>query len=112
MAEKRDIRRHKKRLSVRFGIDAPNRLAYSEDVSAHGLFIKTTNISSPGTCIKIELTLPNNDSVFVEGMVRWAKKVPPQLIHQAKKCGMGVEITRFITGEASYQQLLAEMRER
>jgi len=112
MPEKRDIKRHKKRLTVRFGIDAPNRLAYSEDISAHGLFIKTPNIIPPGTRIKIELALPNNDPVLVEGMIRWAKKVPPQLIHLAIKCGMGVEITRFVTGEASYQRLIDELHGR
>ena len=112
MAEKRDIKRHRKRLTVRFGIDAPNRLAYSDEISAHGIFIKTSNIVPPGTSIKIELTLPNNDLVIFEGMVRWAKRIHPKMIHLTNKCGMGVEITKFIIGETSYQQLIAELYER
>ena len=112
MAEKRNIKRHKKRLTVRFGIDLPTRVAYTEDLSVNGLFIKTHYISPPGTRLQIELTLPNNDSVYFEGMVRWTKKAPPQLIHISIKCGMGVQITQFITGEANYQHFIAEMQKR
>ena len=89
MPEKRDTKRMNKRLAIRFGTDAPTRLAFTEDVSAHGLFIKTTNLCTPGTRIHIELTLPGDDAVFLEGMVRWTKKVPPQAIHLVKKSGLG-----------------------
>jgi Tfp pilus assembly protein PilZ len=102
MAEKREIKRHKKQLTLRFGI-----LAFSADISANGIFIKTPNITPPGTIIMIELTLPDNEKVTFEGIVRWTKKVPPRLIHLENKCGMGVEIIQFITGEASYQQFIA-----
>ncbi|GLI38756.1 PilZ domain-containing protein [Geobacter hydrogenophilus] len=109
MAEKRDITRHKKRLSLRFGTTTPTRLAYTEDVSAHGLFIKTTNLCPPGTRIQVELTLPDEEPVFLEGMVRWTKKVPPQMIHLVKKSGMGVMITKFIAGEMAYRQFIDEL---
>ena len=102
MAEKRDIKRHKKQLALRFGI-----LAFSDDISANGIFIKTPNITPPGTIIRIELTLPNNEKVIFEAIVRWVKKVTPPLIHLENKFGMGVKITQFITGEASYQQFIA-----
>jgi hypothetical protein len=107
MSEKRDIKRHKKQLTLRFGI-----LALSADISGNGIFIKTPNITPPGTIIKIELTLPNNEMVIFEGVVRWAKKATPRLIDLGNKSGMGVEITQFITGEASYQQFLTELQER
>lgn len=112
MAEKRDLKRHKKRLSLRFGTVAPTRLAFTEDVSSHGLFIKTTNICSPGTRIQIELTLPDDESVFVEGMVRWTKKVPPQMIHLVKKSGMGVMIMKFIAGEEAFRRFITELHEK
>lgn len=112
MAEKRDITRHNKRLPLRFGIDTPTRLAFTEDVSAHGLFIKTTHLCPPGTRIQVELTLPGDDSVFLEGMVRWTKKVPPQMIHLVKKSGMGVMITKFIAGEESYRHFIDELHAR
>lgn len=106
MAEKRDITRHRKRLSLRFGIDTPTRLAFTEDISMHGLFIKTTNICPPGTRLQIELSLNDSDSVFLEGMVRWTKKVPPQMIHLVRKSGMGIKILRFIAGEESYHSFV------
>lgn len=109
MAEKRNLNRYKKRLSVRFGADAPNQLAFSEDVSDHGLFIKTGKVYVLGTLLKIELTLPDDDCVFLEGVVRWSKKVPPQLISKVPKAGLGIEITRFIAGQAGYSQFVAEM---
>ena len=109
MAEKRNLNRHKKRLSVRFGPDSPSQLAFSEDVSDHGIFIKTGKIYPLGTILKIEITLPDDDHVFVEGMVRWTKKVPPQLISKVQKAGLGIKITKFIAGQAAYGLFVAEM---
>ena len=57
MPDKRAINRHKKRLTLKFGIEAPNKLAFTEDISAHGLFIKTVNILPLGSRVKVELTL-------------------------------------------------------
>jgi Tfp pilus assembly protein PilZ len=109
VAEKRNLNRYKKRLSVRFGPDAASQLAFSEDVSDHGLFIKTGKVYPLGTILKIELTLPEDDCVFLEGIVRWSKKVPPQLIAKVPKAGLGVQITKFIAGQAAYIEFVAEM---
>lgn len=109
MADKRNLNRYKKRLSVRFGADAPSQLAFSEDVSDHGLFIKTGKVYPLGTVLQIEITLPDDEYVFFEGMVRWSKKLPPQLIHKAQKAGLGIKITRFIAGQAAYSQFVAAM---
>lgn len=106
MAEKRDMKRHLRRLHVKFGTDAPNRLGFTGDISIEGMFIKSTNVSQPGTKLKIELTLPDKKTVVAEGIVMWAKKVPPQVIHLVKKAGMGVRITRFISGHEDYLRLL------
>lgn len=112
MAEKRNINRYKKRLTVRFGPDVPSQLAFSEDVSDHGLFIKTGKIYPLGTALHLELTLPDDDYVIFEGIVRWSKRVPPQLITKVPKAGLGVEITRFIAGQAAYGEFVAEMHAR
>lgn len=109
MADKRNLNRYKRRLSVRFGADAPSQLAFSEDVSDHGLFIKTGKIYPLGTILQIEITLPDEEYVFFEGMIRWSKKIPPQLISKVQKAGLGVKITRFIAGQAAYSQFVAEM---
>ena len=109
MAEKRNLNRYKKRLSVRFGTDAPSQLAFSEDVSDHGIFIKTLKIFPLGTVLQIELLLPDDEHVFFEGMVRWTKKVPPQLISKVNKAGLGIKIMKFIAGQAAYAEFVAVM---
>ena len=112
MAEKRNIDRLRKRYSVRFGIDCATRLAFTEDLSSSGLFIKTTNICVPGSLIQVEVSISEQQSVLLEGRVMWAKKVPPQLIHIVKKCGMGVRIVRFLQGAEAYGQICAELAAR
>jgi len=112
VADKRNLNRFKKRLSVRFGPDAPSQLAFSEDVSDFGIFIKTPKTYPLGTILKIEITLPDDNYVFFEGMVRWTKKVPPQLISKVQKAGVGIKITKFIAGQAAYSEFVAEMHAR
>jgi len=102
MAEnKRDIVRYKRRITVRFGIGETNRVAFTEDVSVTGMFIKTPNICPPNTKIKIEFEL-DNSKVELEGRVMWAKKVPQNLFHLVKKSGMGIRFLRFYSGEESF----------
>jgi Tfp pilus assembly protein PilZ len=104
----RYLNRLKKRLTVRFGRDAADRLGFTEDISRTGIFVKTAQIIQPGSAIKIALELDRNETVQLEGTVVWAKKVPPELLRVAKKCGMGVRITRFVAGEAAYLSLFPE----
>jgi Tfp pilus assembly protein PilZ len=106
MANTRCLKRIRRRLSLRFGTDAPVRLAFTEDVNEHGLFIKTTNLYPPGTRIVIELILPDEKRVRVTGSIRWTKKVPPTLIHLVNKAGIGVKILRFESGEDDFRQFL------
>lgn len=108
MADKRILIRLRRRLSLRFGVDKPVRMAFTEDVTDDGMFIKTTNLYRPGTRMVIELTLPDESKVNLVGVVRWSKKVPPNLIHLVKKAGMGVEIVSFVNGEESFRQFLHE----
>jgi len=110
MAEKRDIKRKKKRLKIRFGVEEATRIAFTEDLSNHGLFIMTGQPENPGTLLLIEIYLPDETTVRVQGRVRWGKKVPPQLIRVASKGGMGVRLLKFETGEDEYRQLVAELR--
>jgi len=98
MADKRDITRLKKRLTVRFGIDEANRVAFTEDISCTGMFIKTANVCPPNTKIVIEFEVADN-KVELVARVMWAKKVPQNLFHLVKKSGMGVRFLRFQSGE-------------
>ncbi|MBL0224438.1 MAG: PilZ domain-containing protein [Geobacteraceae bacterium] len=99
--EKRDIGRLKKRLTVRFGIGETSRVAFTEDVSLTGMFIKTPNICPPNTKIEIEFEVAQN-KVALEARVMWAKKVPQNLFHLVKKSGMGVRFLRFHSGEEDF----------
>jgi len=106
MAEKRIVKRVRRRLSLRFGDAKPVRMAFTEDVTNNGLFIKTTNLYRPGTQIAIELILPDETRVNLIGFVRWSKKVPPNMIHLVKKAGMGVKIVRFVSGEEDFRYFI------
>jgi hypothetical protein len=104
----RVLNRKKKRLTVRFGREAAEKLGFTEDISRTGIFLKTAQILQPGSPIKIELEVGRDEVVQLEGTVVWAKKVPPELIRLVKKSGMGVRITRFLQGEELYLGLFAE----
>jgi len=106
MAEKRIIKRVRRRLSLRFGQDKPVRMAFTEDVTDNGIFIKTTNLYKPGTQVTIELILPDEVKVTLVGIVRWSKKVPPNMIHLVKKAGLGVKILHFVAGEEDFIRFL------
>jgi hypothetical protein len=112
MSDKRDITRIRKRLSLKFGIDAPNKVAFTEDLSQDGLFVKTVYPSPPGSRIHIDLTMPDGNSVLMVGMSRWRKSVPPQVIHLVKKCGMGIKILKFISGEENYRLFVANLNKK
>ena len=110
MPEKRDLKRKRKRLKVRFGVEYPKRVAFTEDLSDQGMFIITGQPERPGTLLIIDMTLPDETEVIAYGRVRWAKKVPPHLIRVSSKGGMGVALLRFDKGEAQYRALVAELR--
>ena len=86
--DNRDIDRTKRRIKVRYGLNRPERTAFTMNVSRTGLFINTNNVHAPGTTIQIEIVFPEK-SFSLWARVIWAKKVPPQLA-QALQCGMGV----------------------
>jgi hypothetical protein len=99
---KRDIRRIRKRISLRFGTDEAVRVAFTEDVSMTGMFIKTPNIAPPNSKITIEFMLPEGSKVELVARVMWAKKVPHNLFHLVKKSGMGVRFLSFNSGENAF----------
>ena len=102
MTDKRDIRRIKKRITIRFGIDVAVRVAFTEDISMTGMFIKTPNVAPPNSRVKIEFDLPEGSRVELDARVMWAKKVPANLFHLVKKSGMGVRFLRFHSGENAF----------
>lgn len=103
MAEKRFVKRRGKRIKLYFGVDAPTRLAFTEDITREGLFIRTPLVANPGTLVKLELHPPEG-VIQLMAEVRWGKKVPPQLLHKLKG-GMGVKILAFQAGQEIYENL-------
>ncbi|MBI3811715.1 MAG: PilZ domain-containing protein [Nitrospirae bacterium] len=104
--EKRSKDRIGKRLIVKFGTVKPDRLGFTEDLSPTGLFIKTGIVSPPGTALRIELTLPDDRTILMAGVVMWAKQVPHSLLRFTKKNGMGLRLTQ--SGD-DYKRFLAEI---
>jgi len=105
MAEKRKINRRKKRLKVLFGPKETARVGFTDDISARGFFIKTSFVFPPNSNLVVEIEPAEGGRIILEGRVQWAKKVPPNLVRLAKKCGMGIQIQRFIEGEELFQSL-------
>jgi len=67
-------------------------VGYTTDISATGLFIKSSTIFPPKTVLKIALTLPDERVILLSGEVMWSKRVPPQLARLVRKNGMGVRL--------------------
>lgn len=109
MTDKRLIHRKRKRVQLNFGSDgAIIRKAFTEDISPTGMFIKTANVCNPNTIVTVELLLDQQPICF-DARVMWARRVPQNLFHLAKKGGMGVRIIRFHSGRDQYEELCATM---
>ena len=103
MADKRWKKRQRKRIALRFGVDAASKIGFTDDITREGLFIRTALVFNPGTRLQVELDPPEG-RIVLEGEVRWAKRVPPQMIQKIKG-GMGLSILSFKEGQAVYQQI-------
>lgn len=109
MADKREVKRKRKRIKVHFGRDRPKRVAFTQDLSHDGLFITTRQPERPGKYVMIELTLPDDKKVVAYGQVQWARKAPPDLVGVERTGGMGVRLTGFEFGEEDYRALVTEL---
>jgi len=107
MAENRIKKRHRKRISVNYGVEEVSKFGFTDDINHGGLFIRTSVCVKPGATIRVEIKQPQG-LIAVLGVVRWAKKVPPNVIHKMKG-GMGVEIVSFLAGEDIYHALCDEL---
>lgn len=109
MAEDRFKKRHRKRVSVHFGIDKVEKFGFTDDITHDGLFIRSSVVVKPGVTIKVEINHPLG-LIALLGEVRWAKKIPPNVLHKLKG-GMGVQIKSFLSGEETYRALCDELIE-
>jgi Tfp pilus assembly protein PilZ len=106
--EKRKSKRHAKRLKVQFGEKGTTTFPHSgltNDVSATGLFVVTGQKPKPGTRLHLEVTLPGELPLFIEGVVTRQVLVPPEL-RQVVKSGFGV---RYLHGSELMAELVPAM---
>ncbi len=110
MAEKRDIARKRKRIKVRFGIAEPKKMAFTDDISIDGIFIKTAAPEKPSQLLNLEITLPDESLVLCQGQVHWAKRVPPNMLRLVGKGGMGLRIISYTQGEEAYREFVESLQ--
>lgn len=106
--EKRRSKRHGRRLKVKFGEKGTSVFPHSgftNDVSATGLFVVTGQRPAPGTRLHLEVTLPGELPLFIEGVVTRQVLVPPEL-RSVVKAGFGV---RFLVGTELMAELVPAM---
>ncbi len=109
MAESRYKKRHRKRISLKFGISKAEKFGFTDDINHDGLFIRSAVCAKPGVTIKVEIK-HDLGLIALLGEVRWSKKVPPNVLHKLKG-GMGVKIISFLAGEDLYHALCDELVE-
>jgi hypothetical protein len=107
MAEDRYKKRHRKRIPLKFGIDKVEKFGFTDDINHDGLFIRSAVVARPGAIIMVEIKQPEG-VIALLGEVRWAKKIPSNVLHKLKG-GMGVKIKSFQSGEEFYHALCDEL---
>ncbi len=106
MPERRNMKRHTKRLTLQFGTDNPSHHGFTIDISDTGIFLKSALVYPPGTILTVVISIQDDGIVRLQGRVMWAKSVPANLVHLIKKVGMGVKIIKFLEGEKEYHRLV------
>lgn len=87
---RREERRARKRLTVRYGTEAPEREGTTQNLSASGMYLKTDRLLPPGTPLNLEVR--TDEGTFrLHGVVAWAKQVPATLAALLHP-GMGVQL--------------------
>jgi hypothetical protein len=84
--DKRFRHRTRRRVRVRYGVERPERNAFTKDLSETGLFLRTNQVLEPGTLLQLEVEFPDR-RFSLWARVIWAKQVPPQLAH-VLECGI------------------------
>lgn len=105
--EKRRSKRHARRLKVRFGEKGTGfpHSGLTNDVSASGLFVVTGQRPKPGTRLHLEVTMPGEVPLFLEGVVTRLVLVPPEL-RQMLRGGFGL---RYLQGNELATELVPSL---
>lgn len=79
-----------KRIKVRYGLEKPDHVAFTKNISPSGIRIWTNRTYTPGSRLRLRLDLPDGP-VEAWARVVWAKKVPA-ILGQTADCGMGLKV--------------------
>ncbi len=91
--DRRQEARLKKQIPCELVAQGQRQRALVLDVSAHGLFVRTTTVMDPGTQVGVELQLPGHkEKVELRAVVARSYRVPPHLALVAAP-GVGLRIT-------------------
>jgi hypothetical protein len=106
MGEKRQHRRVKRRLTVKFGEKDLTQSGFTADVSPTGLFVVSASLPALDTRLHLQLFVTPERYVFFEGEVRRHKLVPIEL-RTIERSGFGVRLLtpREVLNETLGQQL-------
>lgn len=107
--DKRVDPRHRKRLQLRYGLDEPTKIGFTEDISDTGIFIRSPVVMQPGKILHVDLQAGNGTHIRLKGRIMWAKRVPQNLMNKVKG-GMGLRILGFEEGEEAYHELCAGLK--
>jgi hypothetical protein len=110
VSDKRGENRHRKRIKVRYGDNQSKSVAFIEDISDNGFFIRTGLVRAPRSLLEIDLE-NGGETISLLGKVQWTKRIPPNMVRKLK-CGMGIKIERFISGEETYRALMEILHSR
>jgi len=96
------VRRTRRRLTVRFGVDEPDVTGYTKNISRSGLYIETNRAADPGT--PLQLQIDAGDRVLaMQGVVVWARRYPPSFA-RVRRGGMGC---RFVSPSREWLEFYA-----
>lgn len=108
MPERRELKRYRKRLQLRYGPDGAGRVGFTEDLSDTGIFLRSTFVHGPNTVLQVFMNVEGTQDVVFKGRVMWARKVPHNLMNKIKG-GMGIHILAFEKGEDLYRSLVESL---
>jgi Tfp pilus assembly protein PilZ len=81
------------RHNTKFGQqNPPGRISFITDLSEGGVCLKTNTVFSPGTKVYLDIAI-ESINYEAEGVVAWAEKAPPEIMHQIKG-SMGIKFTK------------------
>lgn len=106
MERHRFTKRVRSRLCVHFGQADMTNVGFTEDISEHGIFLKTARTFPIHSEITVELDTDDDHTVRFIGEVKYSKQVAPNLVWSDADAGMGIFIRQFIEGHEYYEQQL------